>query len=381
LTPFQKRSLKMLTDKTYNHWKLSVDKDHILWLTIDRQGAAVNSLSREIFDELDEIIDGISKDKSLTAVIIKTGKPSGFIAGADIEQFTRIKNREEAFDLIRQAQIILDKLDVLPIPVIAMVEGFCLGGGLELALACDYIVAASDDPKTIFGAPEVKLGIHPGWGGTVRLPERIGVINAMRMNLTGKSFNAKESQRMGLVDAAVPKRQLEHAAHYYALNKPPKHQPVWWQKMLNYPGLRTLVGKKLYQDLEKKVNKAHYPAPYAIVENWIKDGSTNEAMLREAESIATLLLTETSRNLVRVFFLQTRLKSFGKETKFKPLHVHVIGAGVMGGAIAALCAARGIQVTLQDCEPKFIAGAIKHAYKWYSKTMKQPRLVPSMQML
>ncbi len=359
----------------YQNWKLDLDANHILWLTVDRQGSNVNSLNRALLSEFDQILDEIKRDKEIKAVIIRSGKSSGFVAGADIEQFVHIKSEEEAFDLVRQAQLVFDKLDHLPMPVVAMIDGFCLGGGLELALACDYRVA-EDGSRTMIGAPEVKLGLQPGWGGTVRLPNLIGVLSAMDLNLSGRSIDGKTAEKMGVVDVAVPQRQLEHAAKYYALNKPKKHQPIWWQELLAHRWLRPLVAKKLYAELAKKVSKDHYPAPYAIVENWEKDGAKGEeAMIGEARSIAQLMMTPTSRNLVRVFFLQTAMKAIGKDTKFKPNHIHVIGAGTMGGDIAAWCVFKGYYVSLQDCAPDYIAPAVKRAYELFKKKLKNPRLV------
>lgn len=365
----------MLTDKIYQHWKLNTDSDRILWLSIDRNNTQVNSLNREVITELGEIVEEISKDNSVAAVIIQSAKPSGFIAGADIEQFTRIQDEQEAFDLIRQAQLVFDRLEALRIPTVSMIEGFCLGGGLELVLACRYRVA-EEGQKTVLAAPEVKLGIHPGWGGTVRLPRLVGVLAAMDINLSGRTISARAAQKIGLVDAVVPKRQLVRAARYYALTKPGVQQPSAMQKVLSSKFIRPLVAKKLYKTLDQKISREHYPAPYAIVDNWLKDAATgSNAMVNEAKSIARLLTTDTSRNLVRVFFLQTRMKALAKETKFKAQHVHVIGAGTMGGDIAAWCALRGIHVTLQDRAPDYIAPAIKRATELYKKKLKLPRLV------
>lgn len=212
-----------MTLKTYQNWQQTIDDNHVLWLTIDRQGSAVNSLNRAVIQELDDILDH-SIDSSIAGIVIRSGKPSGFVAGADIEQFVALKNEEEAFDLIRQAQHVFDKLADLKIPTVAMIDGFCLGGGLELALACKHRVV-DDGLKTQLGAPEVNLGLHPGFGGTVRLPQLIGVLPAMEMNLTGKPVSGKAAAKIGLADIAVPKRELERAALYYATHKIAKHKP------------------------------------------------------------------------------------------------------------------------------------------------------------
>lgn len=360
---------------TYQNWHWHMDEQHIIWLSVDKKNASVNSLDYETLSEFSAILAEIKDDTQYKAVIIQSAKSSGFIAGADIEQFIQLKTSHEAFDLIRQGQLIFDQLAALPIPTVAMIRGFCLGGGLELVLACRYRVA-EDSPKTVLGAPEVKIGIHPGWGGTVRLPQLIGVLPAMEMNLTGKPVSARAAAKMGLVDAAVMGADLVHAAVYYATTQPPAHKPAWWQEIANYSFTRPLVAKMLYKKLEAKVNKKHYPAPYAIVKNWQIDGAKGEhAMVHEAESIARLLVTPTSRNLVRVFFLQNRLKGLSKGASFKPKHVHVIGSGTMGGDIAAWCALRGLQVTLQDRLPELLTPAIKRAHALFEKKLKLPHLI------
>lgn len=362
-----------MAEQKYKHWKMETDEDRILWLTIDRADAKVNSMNREVFAEFDRVLDDVTQQNP-AAVIILSGKNTGFIAGADITQFTSLSNTDEAFDLIRQAQLVLDKLEALPMPTVAMISGFCLGGGCEVALACRYRVAEDND-STKIGLPEVKLGIHPGWGGTVRLPRLIGAPAAMKIMLPGSAVPARIAAKIGIVDVAVPIRQLKRAARYYALNQPKPHQPKGVAKYSNESFVRPLLGRVFYKNLEAKVKKAHYPAPYAIVHNWIKEGVGKNAYLTEAKSIADLLVTDTSRNLVRVFFLQNKLKALAKGVKYAPKHVHVIGAGTMGGDIAAWCALRGIRVTVQDQSPEKIAPAIKRAHALYKAKLKVPRLV------
>jgi 3-hydroxyacyl-CoA dehydrogenase/enoyl-CoA hydratase/3-hydroxybutyryl-CoA epimerase len=360
---------------TYQHWKFHTDAEHIVWLTIDRNNAGVNSLSREVLEEFSQILTQLATDNTIKGIVIQSAKASGFIAGADIEQFVALQEEEQAFDLVRHAQEIFDQLAAMSVPTVAMIKGFCLGGGLELALACRYRVA-DDGAKTQLGAPEVNLGLHPGWGGTIRLPRLIGVLPAMQMNLAGHPVDAKTAAKLGLVDIATPERHLQQAARHCIINQPRPHQPVWWQKLLNHSLLRPLVAKYLTQRLAQKVRREHYPAPYAILDNWLRFGVTGEAaMVQEARSIAQLMVGSTSRNLVRMFFLQTRVKGLAKGTRFTPTHVHVIGAGTMGGDIAAWCALKGMRVTLQDQTPERIAPAIGRAQKLYVKKLKSPRLV------
>src|SRR3989338_2667481 len=225
----------------YQHFKFNTDQNNILWLIIDRKDASVNSLSRDVFDELNEIVDDIRAQKP-AGVIIASGKKKGFIAGADISQFTHLKTKGEAFDLIRQAQLVLDKLAALPMPTLALIKGFCLGGGLELALACRYRIAADTDDTKI-GLPEIKLGIHPGWGGTMRLPNLIGPIEAMKMILPGAAYPAKKCARLGILDLCVPERMLLRAAKETVLRQPTPKKPGFFAKLCSLSFVRPLLGK------------------------------------------------------------------------------------------------------------------------------------------
>lgn len=363
----------MQLQSSYQHWQLEVDAERILWLSLNRQDASVNSLDREVLTELNAILTVITTDPPV-GVVILSGKSKGFIAGADIKQFIDIKNTDEAFELIRQAQMIFERLSQLSIPTVAMIKGFCLGGGLELALACRYRIA-QDSVDTQIGLPEVKLGLHPGWGGTVRLPQLIGAPKALQMMLTGQSVSAPKAARLGIVDAVIPERHLRQAARDYILRKPSPHHPRGLAQWSNATWIRPYLGRWLERKLAKKAKESHYPAPFAILRNWVRDGAQGErAMINEARSIAELMMGPTSRELVRAFFLQDQLKAFGKNSQFKPAHIHVIGAGVMGGDIAAWCAYKGFTVTLQDQTPEKIAPAMARAWKLFAKKFEQPRL-------
>ncbi len=362
-----------MSGSPYKHWRYEKDHNGVLWLTLDRANASVNSMNREVFDEFDRVLGEIPSQHP-KGVVIVSGKDKGFIAGADITQFTSLKTEEEAFDLIRQAQLVLDKLEALAVPTVAMINGFCLGGGLEVALACRYRVA-SDEDSTLIGLPEVKLGIHPGWGGTVRLPRLIGAPKAMQVMLPGEPLHATKAAKFGIVDATVPLRDLKRAAAHYALHQPKPGVPKGLAKYSNSAFVRPWLGRLFYKKLGARVNKEHYPAPFAIVRNWIKEGVGANALLMEAKSIAELMITPISRNMIRVFFLQDKLKALAKGVKYKPKHVHVIGAGTMGGDIAAWCALRGFHVTLQDQTPDRIAPAIRRAQVLYEKKLKLPHKI------
>lgn len=366
------------TEENYVNWSLRIDEDNTHWLEFDRQDSAVNSLNAASMLELQSIIESLDRNSSVTALIIRSSKKTGFIVGADITEFEKLSSEEEAVELIRKGQTVFNQLEQLPFPTVAMIEGFCLGGGLELALACRYRIA-EDSPKTKLGLPEVKLGIHPGWGGTVRLPQQIGVLNAMDLILSGRTLNAKAAKKLGVVHEAVPKRLIEKVAKLYAVKPAPEKKSWEWQSLLESKLLRVWVGKFLDYQLNKKISIKHYPAPYQVVDNWTKYGVNRpKAMDAEATSIGKLLVSETSRNLVRVFFLQEQLKNLAKKTDFKPKHVHVVGAGVMGGDIAAWCALRGFRVTLQDQAPKLIGNALKRAFELAQKQLKEKHLIQEM---
>ncbi len=361
--------------KQYNHWRLEGDTDQVLWIAFDKQNASVNTINQEIMEELSDILDGLAKSTDYKGVVIASAKKQGFIAGADISQFGKFKDVEESIHLLRRGQLIFDKIENLKIPSVALIEGFCLGGGLELALACRYRVA-EEGAKTRLGLPEVKLGIHPGWGGTVRLPRLIGVPRAFNLILSGHTVTGRAAAKLGLVDAAVPKRHLINAAKYYALQSAKPRQVSLLNKVINIKIVRTLLAAYLRKKIKAKVSSAHYPAPFCVIDNWEQCGiDGNGPMEREANTCGKLFFSETSENLVRVFFLQERLKGLAKESAFTSRHVHVIGAGTMGGDIAAWCALQGMHVTLQDREAKFIAPAIKRAAILFKEKLKEPHLV------
>lgn len=359
----------------YKHWRLETDADQVLWMYFDKENSAVNTVDREVMQELSDIMDSLVGDKEHKGVVIASGKKNGFIAGADITQFNKFKDIDDAFNLLRQGQAVLDKIENLKLPTVAMIDGFCLGGGLELALACHYRVA-EEGPKTRLGLPEVKLGIHPGWGGSVRLPRLIGAPQAMNLILSGHTVSGKAAAKLGFVDVAVPKRHLARAAQYYTLKHPVLHKATWLQELTNSKVARLPLASFLRKKLREKISPEHYPAPFNVIDNWEQVGVWGEKpMEKEARTCAKLFFSDTCENLVRVFFLQERMKGLAKDTHFKPKHIHVIGAGTMGGDIAAWCALQGLTVTLQDRDPKYIAPAIKRAYKLFQEKLKEPYLI------
>jgi 3-hydroxyacyl-CoA dehydrogenase/enoyl-CoA hydratase/3-hydroxybutyryl-CoA epimerase len=361
----------MSTKQTFKHWRLSTDNEQILWVIFDKAGAKVNTLDQETMEEFSDIVDIIAADTQHKGVIIASGK-KGFIAGADISTFSKFKDIETATATLTRGHDIFIRLAAIKKSIVAMIDGFCVGGGLELALACHFRVAEDGD-KTRLGLPEVKLGIHPGWGGTVRLPRLIGAPQALNLILDGHTVTGKTAAKLGFVDVAVPKRHLATAAQYYALGNAKQHQPTFLQKMTNTAPMRKVIAYFVRKKVSSKINPSQYPAPFEVLNNWERFGVEGKAPFqREARTCGKLFFSETSENLVRIFFLQQRLKGLGKDHTYDPQHVHVIGAGTMGGDIAAWAAFQGMTVTLQDREAKFIAPAIKRAYTTFREKLKEP---------
>ncbi|OAI48865.1 crotonase [Gammaproteobacteria bacterium SCGC AG-212-F23] len=359
----------------YKHWHLNKDSDNILWLAFDRQDADVNTINQEVMTEFSVILDQIKNSNEYSGVIISSAKKTGFIAGADVSQFKQFKTIEQAITMVTEGQAVFNKLAGLKIPTVAMIDGFCLGGGLELALACRYRIA-EEGVKTRLGLPEVKLGIQPGWGGSVRLPRLIGGVQALSLIMAGQLVSSKTAEKMGFVDVTVPKRHLARAAKSYVLTKPKPHAASITQSLSNSTLGRFILAPFIRKQLRNKANPLYYPAPFAVLDNWQYVGVLNDrAFQAEAKSCGKLFFSDTCQNLVRVFYLQNQLKSLGKEVQFAPQHIHVVGAGTMGGDIAAWCALQGMRVTLQDREEKLLTPAIKRAYQLFKDKLKENYLV------
>ncbi len=356
------------TEKDKQHWKLQTDDKGIAWLILDRQGSSANYLSQAVLEELKKILDNLRKELP-TALVFRSGKSSGFIAGADINEFLKVTNEQEALTIIRRGQDVFNQIEALPCPTIAVIEGFCMGGGTELALACDYRIAL-DHSKTLIGLPEVKLGIHPGFGGVVRLTRIANPLQSLEMMLSGRSLSVRNAKKIGLIDYIQPARQIIRAATQVALSTPEKRKMPLPGLVLSLPFIRPLVTMLMKKQVAKKASINHYPAPYALLDVWNKYHGSPQMMDQEARSVASLVQGNTVRNLIRVFFLQTRLKGLGDKKTFRPQHVHVIGAGIMGGDIAAWCALKGFKVTLQEREPQYLSQAFKRANTLFSRKLK-----------
>ena len=354
------------------HWKPDRRSDGFLVLSLDRADERVNALSRPVIDELDAMLERIALDPP-KGVVIRSAKAAGFIPGADIKGFEQIEARGEVEDWIRRGQLVYQRLAELPCPTVAAIHGHCMGGGTELALACRYRVASKDD-STRIGLPEVKLGIYPGWGGSVRLPRLVGAPAAFDMMLTQRNLTASAAKAIGLVDRVVePSRLLEAAIGLLQQRpvRPLKQRALAW--LTNTWPARQVLAPQMVRQVARKARKEHYPAPYALISTWQRSGGLpiHAALKAEARSVVALARTPTARNLVRVFFLMERLKGLGGKDHGIS-HVHVVGAGVMGGDIAAWCALRGFDVTLQDRGMQYVLPAMDRAAKLFEKRVKDP---------
>jgi 3-hydroxyacyl-CoA dehydrogenase/enoyl-CoA hydratase/3-hydroxybutyryl-CoA epimerase len=362
--------------KNYKNWFLHEDENKILWLELNGANEDVNVLSFAVLQELEAIIADIQADPTrYSGVVIISGKEADFIAGADVKEISAVSDMNDAVTHIRKTQTLFSQIEALPIPVVAAINGFCLGGGTELALACHYRLA-SDERYTQIGLPEVKIGIHPGFGGSVRSLRLLGVFQGMSFILEGRNIDALQAKKLGLVDDVMPLRELRRAAIYYIQHKPKVKKGSWINRVTDIPFIRNLLGALFKKKLAAKIKREQYPAPYAVIDNWINVGSLEQkAFAIEAESVGELLSTSTCRNLLRVFFLQGKLKSSGKEADFKVQHIHIIGAGVMGGDIAAWCAVHGLRVTLQDPSLKALGSTVSRTYELAKKRLKQKHLI------
>ena len=412
---------------SYENWLVEKDDYQIFTLILDKPGTSTNVLSQNILLELQNILDDVKK-KSAQALIFQSNKDNCFIAGADVKEFSSFQQHENVYDealhAIQIGQHVMNSIENLPFPTFALINGHCLGGGMELALACDYRIAL-DNTKTRVGLPEVKLGIHPGFGGTVRTNRLLGVFKAMNLMLSGRTLSVKSAKRFGLIDDIISSRINNHhfnkivsqwlekhcADKPLAENKPlaknkplaekddiikrlnRQHQRPFYFNLLELNFIRPVIAYILTKNVSKRVLKKHYPAPFELINLWqLHAGNDDFMMKKEAESVAGLFTSETAQNLIRVFHLQDQLKSLShssvniKDTAMdnphyisnKALpHIHIIGGGVMGGDIAIWCVYKGFTVTIHDTANEVLARLIQRGSEFFSKKLKEKYLVQS----
>ena len=356
---------------TFEHWRVRRDEENILWADCDRAGESANALSEAVIVELERIV-AHAEDVPPVGLVIGSAKPASFIVGADIREFDGFESAEAVSAKIRQGQAVFARLERLPCRTVAAVHGFCLGGGLELALACDRLLALNVE-ATRLGLPEVKLGIFPGLGGTTRLSERLGGLAAMELMLTGRLLRAPAARKAGIVDELVePSGSLHWSARRAVLGKArARRGPPRTAALTNRQPMRGAIARVLRKRTAAKANPEHYPAPFEMIDLWEAHRGDRARMFEgEAERVGRLMVGDTARNLRRLFFLTERLKGLGKAGDFPVRRVHVVGAGVMGGDIAAWCVLRGLEVTLQDRSMAQIEPALERAKGLFRKRLK-----------
>ena len=319
------------------HWKIETDEAGIAWLCLDKADAKANVLSSGVIEELDAVLGELETNPP-AGLVMYSGKPGSFIMGADINEFGGFDSAAEVARLGKLGQGVFLRIRQLPCPSVAAINGVCLGGGLEISMMFDYRIGPDSDSK-IFGLPEVKLGLHPGFGGTVRAVQICGVRAGMQLMLTGNPIDSRKALRIGLIDRIAGEDEWRDAARSLIASKPPKGKAPLLDRIMGLAPFRPLVRNMLIKQVASKARKEHYPAPYAMIDLWARHGASSVTGYdAEAESFGKVMMTDTARNLIRVFFLQGKLKKQGNPVEQKIAHVHVVGAGVMGGDIAAWCA-------------------------------------------
>lgn len=339
--------------------------DGVLVVTLDVPGEKVNVLGKSLTDEFDALMAQIEAlSVAPRALVLRSGKPDGFIAGADIHDFVKIQSTLEGETLSRFGHRLLGRLAALPIPTVVAIHGACLGGGVETALACTYRIA-SDDPKTVLGLPEVLLGLLPGAGGTQRLPRLVGLRAALDMILTGRTLRTGKARKIGLVDEVVPAAALMTAARRAALaladgTLTPKRPGI----SLLETALRPVIARKARASVLEK-SGGHYPAPLLALEAVLK-GTTQslpDGLALEARLFGELSVTPVSRALVSIFFATQEIKKDtgvpeGTEARVVK-KLGVLGAGLMGAGIAGAAAEQGVAVRMRDTGGEALARGLR----------------------
>ena len=360
-------------------WRFTVDFEGIAWAIFDRKGESMNSLGRRPIEELGDIVmaveDAAAKGE-VKGLVLMSAKERSYIAGADIREFEGFDTEPKIAEVVKQTLELFDRIDRLPVPVVAAIHGYCLGGGLELALACDWRIADREE-ETRLGFPEVKLGIFPGLNGTVRSIEAAGPMDAMTAMLTGRMLRPTAAKAMGLIDQLVSTRHtLRWAARKAVLQKRRSRGAPWWKRLMLKQPVRGLLAKQMRVKTAEKVREEHYPAPFRLIDLFERYGDDPERMrAAETEMFTPLMASETSRNLRRVFKLSEMLKDEAPKDGFKPRKVHVIGAGTMGGDIAAWCVVQGMQASLQDLDETQIGKALARAKSLFKRRLRTPLAV------
>lgn len=360
-----------------NNINLTVTND-IATLEFDLQNEKVNKLSFEVLNELNLKLDEISSNSNIKILIIKSLKENIFIAGADINEIKEFKNKEEVYNALLEGDAILNKIENLNIPTIAYINGACMGGGLELALACKYRIATTNK-STKFAFPEIKLGFFPGLGGTQRAPKLVGLISAMDLILTGKTIDSLKAYKIGLIDECFDEGQEKSKINAF-ISKVKKHKVLRKDRksfLEKFSFTRELIFKKALQNLQQKVNK-DFKAPYKALEV-LKNTynlSLNEGLKIEASTFSQLAITKESKYLIELFFLSEKIKKDYIKTKEEINSVVIIGSGVMGKGIIWLFSKylKEVRIKLRSLEnASTIISDVAKLYDFFIKTRKMTK--------
>jgi len=367
------------TEPRWTHWRLEHDLDNIAWLTLDHAEEKVNTLGTGVLQELEAIITDLESQPP-TGLVLMSGKRKSFIVGADVREFDQTNDVNELEQQVRHVHGLFQRIEQLKCPTVVAFEGYCLGGGLELSLCFDWRIALDAD-HTRIGFPEVNLGIYPGFGGSGRSISAMGGMQAMQIMLMGRMLRARAARGLNLINQTVTRHgSLHWAARNAVLKKKKASKPGLAARATTLGPIRKFLAGQMRKKTAAKANPDHYPAPFELIDAFESSGNSQSEMIElEGKNIPQLLVGDTSRNLRRVFRLMESLKDQGKRSDFKARRVHVIGAGVMGGDIAAWCATRGLEVTLQDREMKYIEPALKRAKSLFKRKLKKPDAVAAAQ--
>ena len=357
------------------NWQYHIDLEQIAWATLDVKGQSQNTLGRAAIEELDTILTAVAdgvRAKSVRGLVVMSGKEKSFVAGADIKEFDNLKTEADVVEAVRAVTEIFDRVERMPVPVVVAIHGVCLGAGLEFALACHYRICDREE-VTRLGLPEVKLGIIPGLNGFARWVRQSGPLNAMPHMLTGRMLRPSQARAAGIVDQVVPSHhELRWAARNAVMkNRKSKRAALAWAPLMKFEPARAYIAKRMRKETAEKVREEHYPAPFRLIDLFEKHGGSFVDMKREeTRAFAPLMISEQSHNLRRVFRLSEMLKAEAPKDGYRPMRAHVVGAGTMGADIAMVCAAEGMEVSLQDVSADAVNKALERAQPFFKKRLR-----------
>ncbi len=357
------------------NWHYSIDLEQIAWATLDVKGQTQNTLGRAAFEELDMILNAVAdgvRAKGVRGLVVMSGKEKSFVAGADIKEFDNLKTEADVVEAVRAVTEIFDRVERMPVPVVVAIHGVCLGGGLEFSLACHYRICDREEVTRI-GLPEVKLGIIPGLNGAARWVRQSGPLNSMPHMLTGRMLRPSQAKAAGIIDQVVPTHhELRWAARNAVIkHKKSKRASLVWAPLMKFETARVYIANRMRKETAAKVREEHYPAPFRLIDLFEKYGGSYENLKREeTRTFAPLMISEQSHNLRRVFRLSEMLKGEAPKDGYRPMRAHVVGAGTMGADIAMVCAAEGMEVSLQDVSEDAVKRALERAQPFFKKRLR-----------